>query len=120
MVAPQVVAWLHSRRMLWTRIEEEKNEPVSHNLWQVGNFLPQKQLKVRERVLLDKAGHSGYPKFSSQVFRVLRNSGFRNYHPDICPEKGLPEISGTRKFRFGFGYSRITQTKKIDRRGRTM
>jgi hypothetical protein len=62
-----------------------------------------------------RGGRSGYPKISGRVIRVFKISGFENRYPKLqrvlqYPKIRVPEISGTRNFGFGFGYSRTTRT----------
>jgi hypothetical protein len=52
---------------------------------------------------VDKAGHSGYPKISGQVIWLVGNLGILL---DFCPEKALPEISGTNNSGSGSGFTR--------------
>jgi hypothetical protein len=55
----------------------------------------------------NKARHSGYPKNSGRVIRVVGNSGIENYYPIFAPKKHYP------KFRVpdnsGLGFTRYTQ-----------
>jgi hypothetical protein len=54
-----------------------------------------------------KAGHSGYPKISGRVIRVVRNSGIENCYPIFALKKHYP------KFRVpdnsGSGFTRYTR-----------
>ena len=59
----------------------------------------------------------GYPKNSDRVFQNFWNSDFQKMLIEICFEKLIPNISGTRKFRFGFvRNTRLKTSKKNMRR----
>jgi hypothetical protein len=44
------------------------------------------------RVSKVKARHSGYPKISGRVIRVVRNSGIENCYPIFVPKKHYPKF----------------------------
>jgi hypothetical protein len=83
---------------------------ITSGRWAI--FLPQKQLKVREMVLLDKAGHSGSLKFSSQIFWVLRNLSFRNYYPIFVLKKDYPRYRVPKNLGLGSGIPELPKQKK--------
>ena len=51
-------------------------------------------------------------KFGSGISGSLK-FGFSEMLPEICYEKSIPDISGTRKFGFGFGFTRYARNPTI-------
>jgi hypothetical protein len=51
-----------------------------------------------EESVAARTGRSGLPEISGRVFRIFLYFGFLTVEPVL-----VPEISGTRKFGFGFG-----------------
>ena len=67
-----------------------------------------------QRPIMAMTGHSGYPKISGRVIRVFEILGFEKYNPKFVKNKQnptfrVPDISGTRHFEFGFGFTRTTR-----------
>jgi hypothetical protein len=56
-----------------------------------------------------KAGHSGYPKNSGRVIRVVRNSGIKNCYPIFVPKKHYPKFRVPDNSGSGSGFSRYTR-----------
>ena len=55
----------------------------------------------------------GLPENFGSGFSGFRNFGFPKMLPEIWLEKEEPENSGTRKFGFGFGFTRITRFEEL-------
>ena len=53
-------------------------------------------------------------KFGSGISGSLK-FGFSEMLPEICSKKSIPDISGTRKFGFGFGFTRYARNPPIPR-----
>ena len=49
-----------------------------------------------------RPGHSGYPKISGRVFRVLKILGFENWNPKFVKNKLNPTFRVPDNFGFGF------------------
>jgi hypothetical protein len=57
----------------------------------------------------DKAGHSGYPKISGRVIRVVGNSGTENCYPIFVPKKHYPKFRVPDNSGSGSGFTRYTR-----------
>ena len=55
----------------------------------------------------------GLPENFGSGFSGFKNFGFPKMLPEIWLEKEEPENSGTRKFGFGFGFTRITRFEEL-------
>jgi hypothetical protein len=56
-----------------------------------------------------KGGHSGYPKNSGRVIRVVGNSGIKNCYPIFAPKKYYPKFRVPDNSGSGSGFTRYTR-----------
>jgi hypothetical protein len=56
-----------------------------------------------------KAGHSGYPKISGRVIRVVGNSGIENCYPIFALKKHYPKFRVPDNSGSGSGFTRYTR-----------